>query len=57
MVKIPGKEEYGLPHTVLAQIKSGTIRLKATEADYWMKINSPEDLVLAENILKMKHNE
>jgi len=57
MVKIPGKEEYGLPHTVLAQIKNGTIKLKTTEADYWMKINSPEDLITAARILGTQNNE
>lgn len=56
MVKIPGKEEYGLPYTILAQIKNGTIKLKTTEADYWIKINSPEDLVTAENILREKND-
>ena len=56
MVKIPGKEEYGLPHTVLAQIINGTIKLKTTKADYWIKINSPADLVIAENILREKND-
>jgi len=57
LIQIPGKDEYGLPQTVLAQIKNGTIKLKTTEADYWVKINSPEDLLVAENILREKHDE
>jgi NDP-sugar pyrophosphorylase family protein len=41
MVKVPGKEEYGLPHTILAAKEKFPV--KVFKADYWIQFTTPED--------------
>ena len=46
----PGSTEFGLPQTMAVMAKNTPI--KVVLADFWLNITSPEDLILAESILK-----
>jgi len=46
-----GKEEYGLPQTVVAVAKGAHIPLHAVYATSWIQITAPEDLKKAEALL------
>ena len=46
LVQIPGKSEFGLPHTVLTLSKK--IGVPLVEVKKWFQITSPEDLTRAE---------
>ncbi len=50
-----GSEEYGLPQTVAAASKELGIPLSGVEATFWLAVNSPEDLVRAEEALSMRN--
>jgi len=51
MVQIPGKKEFGLPQTLLQALND--IEIKVVESrGQWLQITSPEDLKLAEEVLK-----
>lgn len=47
--KIPGKNEFGLPHTLLCLAKH--IPIRVLEANFWMKINTQQELKNAEDYL------
>lgn len=49
LVKIPGKEEWGLPQTIASARKDFPI--KAVESAFWIQITDQNDLKKAENIL------
>lgn len=48
-IKIFGTEEYGLPHTI--NIINHDIPIKVLEANFWVQINTPQDLAEAEKII------
>ncbi len=48
-VKIPGKDEFGLPHTLA--IVAQDFPIKVLEADFWLQLNTPEDIREAEKVL------
>ena len=50
LVKIPGRKEFGLPHTLLAYSKKVAVPL--VEVKHWFQITAPEDLKNAEEFLK-----
>jgi glucose-1-phosphate thymidylyltransferase len=50
--KSEGSDEYGLPQTVLAASKELGIPLQAVLATNWIQITSPEDLAIAESLLR-----
>ena len=52
--KAPDSEEFGLPQTVLAASKEGTIPLRVVKSTSWLQISSPEDLQKAEEMLQSK---
>lgn len=49
MQEIPGKTEFGLPHTLVSLAKQLPIRV--LPANFWMKINNQEELKKAEDYL------
>jgi NDP-sugar pyrophosphorylase family protein len=49
MVKLPGKEEFGLPQTAL-KLPPGA-SLGAIQSRWWLQISTPEDLQTAEKAL------
>lgn len=53
-VRIPGSQEYGLPHTVALLAQEKTIHI--LEAAQWLQINTPEELAAAERSLKNNSN-
>lgn len=50
LVKIPGKDEYGLPQTIVTAARDVPISIIKSES--WIQVNSPEDLEIAEKIVK-----
>jgi bifunctional UDP-N-acetylglucosamine pyrophosphorylase/glucosamine-1-phosphate N-acetyltransferase len=46
-----GKQEYGLPQTVVEVAREAQIPLHAVYATSWIQITAPEDLERAENLL------
>jgi bifunctional UDP-N-acetylglucosamine pyrophosphorylase/glucosamine-1-phosphate N-acetyltransferase len=48
-VQVPGKKEFGLPHTLA--LAAHDFPIKVLTADFWLKINTPEDLAKAEATL------
>jgi len=48
-IRIFGTKEFGLPHTISEVTKK--IPLKVIEGDFWLQINTPEDLKKADTIL------
>lgn len=51
ILKAPDSVEYGLPQTVLAASETLHIPLEAVPATRWIKITTPEDIEMAEEIL------
>ncbi|MEX0924870.1 MAG: nucleotidyltransferase family protein [Candidatus Paceibacterota bacterium] len=47
LVKLPGKDEYGLPQTILSAAKDGHL-IALVESQFWMQMTSPEDIERAE---------
>lgn len=52
--KTAGSTEYGLPQTVLAASLASGIPLRAIEATFWFQITAPEDLVRAEEVVRVR---
>jgi NDP-sugar pyrophosphorylase family protein len=52
LVKLPGKNEYGLPQTILQAV--GDIPIESIETTSWITITDPSDLQKAEEILKKR---
>lgn len=50
--KSEGSEEYGLPQTVLAASIASGIPLRAQQATFWLQVGTPEDLPMAEEVLR-----
>ncbi|PIR82301.1 hypothetical protein COU20_02985 [Candidatus Kaiserbacteria bacterium CG10_big_fil_rev_8_21_14_0_10_59_10] len=49
--KAPNSDEYGLPQTIIAASKHSGIPLRPVTATFWSAVNTPEDLVRAEEML------
>ncbi len=49
-VSIPGSSEFGLPHTVAVAARD--IPIRVLTADFWLQLNTPEDLEKAKAIIK-----
>lgn len=49
LVKLNGKEEYGLPQTMVQAVND--IQIKLVPSTVWLQITSPEDIQKAENFL------
>ncbi|MEX1026662.1 MAG: nucleotidyltransferase family protein [Candidatus Paceibacterota bacterium] len=47
LVQLPGKDEYGLPQTLLSAVKDGH-QVTLVESQFWMQMTSPEDIEKAE---------
>ncbi|MEX0930478.1 MAG: sugar phosphate nucleotidyltransferase [Candidatus Paceibacterota bacterium] len=47
LVKLPDKDEYGLPQTILSAVRDGH-RITLVESRFWMQMTSPEDIEKAE---------
>lgn len=50
LVKVPGTEEWGLPHTLVEVSKKYPV--KVLETDNWYQVTAPEDLNPSQEILK-----
>jgi NDP-sugar pyrophosphorylase family protein len=46
MVKLPGKNEYGLPQTIATMAKDRPVKLE--KCTFWLQVNDPEALRVAE---------
>ncbi len=57
LVKLDGKNEYGLPHTLFKYLKETGTRIKVIQAEEWCKINSPEDVDIAHTVIDTFHPE
>jgi dTDP-glucose pyrophosphorylase len=53
-VKVPNKEEWGLPHTLFNFLKTSGTPMKVLRDDGWIKVNTPEDLAHAETSLALE---
>lgn len=49
LVKLPSKEEWGLPQTVVSLAKDYPVEIVVT--DFWIPLTSPVDLKIAEKLL------
>ncbi|PLX22015.1 hypothetical protein C0584_00600 [Candidatus Parcubacteria bacterium] len=52
LVKIPGREEYGLPQTIISVLRDDDIKIK--KANFWIQINDIEGLERARAYLNRK---
>ena len=50
LIQIPGKEEFGLPQTLVSMASKYPIEL--VEAIYWHQMTTPQDLIMAEMFIK-----
>jgi len=55
LVKLQGKNEFGLPHTLFKFLKETKIPIKVIKAKEWCKINSPEDVDVAHAVIDTFH--
>ena len=51
-VQVSGSKEYGLPHTVFKFVKERKIPMKVVKTAEWIKLNTPEEIVVAIKTLK-----
>ena len=49
MVKLSGREEYGLPQTIAVMAKDRPVKLE--KCSFWLQVNDPEALKIAQNKL------
>jgi len=54
MVQIPGREEYGLPQTLVQLVDKFPVHV--VKSKFWMSQTAPEDLEAAEKILLSGEN-
>lgn len=50
LVKLDGKDEFGLPQTIVQAVND--VNIKLVEATRWIQVTSPEDLEKAEKMLE-----
>lgn len=51
-VQLRGKKEYGLPQTLLQMVKRKEIDIVVPLSSFWLPVNKPEDLGIAEKALQ-----
>jgi bifunctional UDP-N-acetylglucosamine pyrophosphorylase/glucosamine-1-phosphate N-acetyltransferase len=53
-IKVPGKaDEWSLPHAIPQMIKAGN-DVVAVNATLWLPVNTPEDLTIAEEVMRSR---